>query len=189
MHAVSDEQLIQWVANGDVSCLGTLFDRYQDGLLNYCWQLTHNQAVAEDLVQEVFLRLLRRAKSYRGEASFKTWVYQIARNVSYDHLRKQQRQQTDTNEPEIVNDAVVDERSAEQAAAGQESLGHLADSLASLTAEQREVIWLGRCEFSDYRSLATALGCTAQAARVRMHRAMKALNEVFNQLQGAKLDV
>ncbi|MEN7343421.1 MAG: RNA polymerase sigma factor [Pseudomonadota bacterium] len=189
MHAVSDEQLIQWVANGDVSCLGTLFDRYQDGLVNYCWQLTHNQSVAEDLVQEVFLRLLKKAGSFRGESSFKTWVYQIARNVAFDHIRKQQRQRTDTDEPSTLQATVVDERSAEQAAAGQESLGYLEKSLASLPADQREIIWLGRCEFSDYRALASALGCTAQAARVRMHRAMKALNEVFNQLQGVEVDV
>lgn len=189
MHAVSDEQLIQWVADGDVSCLGTLFDRHHKGLFHFCWQLTKNEATSEDLVQEVFLKLMRKASTFRNESSFKSWAYLIARNVAFDYLRREKRQLTETDAQPAIDAGLIDERSAEQAAAGQEDLQHLAESLAGLSVDQREIIWLGRCEFPDYRSLADALGCTTQAARVRMHRAMKALHMIYDRLQGGPLDV
>ncbi|MFK8053667.1 MAG: RNA polymerase sigma factor [Woeseiaceae bacterium] len=189
MQAVSDEQLIQWVAEGDVSCLGTLYDRHHEGLFNYCWQLTRNRATSEDLVQEVFLKLIKKADSFRGESSFKSWIYLIGRNVAFDHLRREKRQQTDTDREETILSGLIDERSAEQGATGQQDLEHLARSLESLPVDQREIIWLARCEFPDYRSLADALGCTGQAARVRMHRAMKALHDVFDNLQGGLTNV
>jgi RNA polymerase sigma-70 factor (ECF subfamily) len=73
MQAVSDEQLIEWVANGDSSCLGTLFERHNTAVYQYCRQMTRQSAQAEDLVQEVFLKLLRKAGSYRREG----WVVKV----------------------------------------------------------------------------------------------------------------
>ena len=86
MQAVSDEQLIRWVAEGDASCLGTLFERHQKGLYNYALQLTRSPALSEDLVQELFLKLLKKASSFRGESSFKAWAYHILRNLNFDQL-------------------------------------------------------------------------------------------------------
>ncbi len=91
MQAVSDEQLIQWVADGDASCLGTLFERHHRGVYQYCLQLTRSPAVSEDLVQDVFLKLLQKAASYRGEGSCKAWIFNIARNVTFDYLRRADR--------------------------------------------------------------------------------------------------
>ena len=74
--------------------------------------------------------------------------------------------------------------SAEQSAAGQQEVQLLARSLARLPLDQQDIIWLGRFEFPDYQSLATALGCTPATARVRMHRAIKALNSAFEYFNG-----
>src|SRR4029078_7960728 len=91
MQAVSDEQLIRWVADGDASCLGTLFERHHRGVYQYCLQLTRSPAASEDLVQDVFLKLLQKAGSYRGEGSCKAWIFNIARNVTFDYLRRAER--------------------------------------------------------------------------------------------------
>lgn len=184
MQAVSDEQLIQWVADGDASCLGTLFERHQKGLYNYALQLTRNAAQSEDLVQELFLRLLRKATSFRGESSFKAWAYHILRNLTFDQLRQAQSRKTDTDADAVLEQELVDVRSAEQSASGQQEMQLLARSLARLPIDQQDIIWLGRFEFPDYQSLAAALGCTPAAARVRMHRAIKALNSAFELLNG-----
>ncbi|MFK8014652.1 MAG: RNA polymerase sigma factor [Gammaproteobacteria bacterium] len=189
MQAVSDEQLIQWVANGDASCLGTLFERHHKGLYNYCLQLTRQPSQSEDLVQELFLRLLKRAGTFRGESSFKSWAYHILRNMTFDQLRKAKRQRTQTDAEALIAESLVDARTAEQAAAGQQSLQLLASCLARLPIEQQEIIWLGRFEFPDYRSLAAALGCTAATARVRMHRAMQALGVGYDQINAGAADV
>jgi RNA polymerase sigma-70 factor (ECF subfamily) len=188
MQAVSDEQLIQWVADGDASCLGTLFERHHSGVYQYCLQLTRSPAVSEDLVQDVFLKLLQKAVSYRGEGSCKAWIFNIARNVTFDYLRRADRRVTSDEDEENAG-RLVDHRSTEQVAAGQQNLRLVARALAEIPAAAREVIWLGRFVFEDYDDLARALGCTASAARVRMHRAMQQLNSTFTRMNGVPIDV
>lgn len=190
MRAVSDEQLIQWVADGDASCLGTLFERHHRGVYQYCLQLTGSPATSEDLVQDVFLRLLQKAASFRGEGSCKAWLFNIARNVTFDYLRRAERRTVsddldDGESPEHL----IDHRSTEQVAAGEQNLHLVARALAELPAAAREVIWLGRFVFEDYEDLARALGCTVSAARVRMHRAMQQLNSTFTRMNGVPIDV
>jgi RNA polymerase sigma-70 factor (ECF subfamily) len=188
MQAVSDEQLIQWVADGDASCLGTLFERHHRGIYQYCLQLTRSPAISEDLVQDVFLKLLQKAGSYRGEGSCKAWIFHIARNVTFDYLRRADRRVTSDEDAEGAVH-LVDHRSTEQVAAGEQNLRLVARALAEIPAAAREVIWLGRFVFEDYDELARALGCTASAARVRMHRAMQQLNSTFTRMNGVPIDV
>jgi RNA polymerase sigma factor (sigma-70 family) len=189
MQAVSDEQLIRWVAGGDPSCLGTLFERHNRSVYQYCLQMTRQSALSEDLVQEVFLKLLRRADSFRGDGSFKAWMFNIARNVTFDSLRKAKRQTSLSDTDEMVDDHQVDFRSAERVATGEQNMQLVAEALAVLPAAVREVIWLGRFEFQGYEELGKALGCTRDTARVRMHRAMKQLNTTFASINGAPIDV
>lgn len=189
MQAVSDERLIQWVADGDVSCLGTLFERHHRGVYQYCLQLTRSSAVSEDLVQDVFLRLLQKASSFRGEGSCKAWIFNIARNVTFDYLRRAERRTVSDEDSDESAARLVDHRSTEQVAAAEQNLTLVTRALAEIPAAAREVIWLGRFVFEDYDDLARALGCTASAARVRMHRAMQQLNATFTRMNGVPIDV
>jgi RNA polymerase sigma-70 factor (ECF subfamily) len=189
MQAVSDEQLIEWVARGDSSCLGTLFERHNRGVFQYCRQLTRNSEHAEDLTQEVFLKILRKAGSFRSEGTFKAWMFNIARNVTFDYLRKTNREGQKESIDESASATLVDHRSAEQAAAGTQYIDILSQALANLPAAIQEVIWLGRFEFDSYEELGLALGCKTGTARVRMHRAMQLLNTEFATINGAPIDV
>jgi RNA polymerase sigma-70 factor (ECF subfamily) len=189
MQAVSDEQLIQWVADGDASCLGTLFERHHRSVYQYCLQLTRSPAVSEDLVQDVFLRLLQKASSFRGDGSCKAWIFHIARNIAFDHLRRAERRTPLDDEGDATADRLVDQRSSEQVAAAEQNLTLVARALAEIPAAAREVIWLGRFVFEDYDDLARALGCTVSTARVRMHRAMQQLNSTFTRMNGVPIDV
>jgi RNA polymerase sigma factor (sigma-70 family) len=189
MQAVTDEQLIRWVADGDASCLGTLFERHHRGVYRFCYQMTHSSSMSEDLVQEVFLKALKRASSFRAEGSCKAWIFNIARNVTFDYLRKVQPETESDSNAEESAERLIDHRSSEQAAAGHQNLQLVQRALAEIPATAREVIWLGRFVFDDYDELARALGCTVSAARVRMHRAMEALNSTFTRMNGAPIDV
>jgi len=189
MQAVTDEQLIRWVADGDASCLGTLFERHHRGLYQYCVHMTRNRALSEDLVQEVFLKILKSAASFRGEGSCKAWIFTIARNVIFNQLRRVEHEVQEDDVATEPGDLMVDHRSSEQVAAGKQALGLVARALAELPATAREVIWLGRFVFDDYDELARALGCTSGTARVRMHRAMQQLNSTFIRMNGAAIDV
>lgn len=185
VNAVSDEQLVQWVAGGDPSCLATLFERHHRSVYRYFVQLLRDRALAEDLAQDVFLRVLRKAGSFTGTGSFKGWMFNIARNIAMDHLRKSQRQRTDEmNE----SDEPADHRTAERAAAGAQNVGLLVQALGRLPAAVQDVIWLGRFEFDSYEELGQALNCNAGTARVRMHRAMTQLNATYTRLHGVPVD-
>ena len=189
MAGVSDEQLIASVADGDPSCLATLFERHHRGVYQFCLQMTRNRALSEDLVQDVFLKLLKSARSFRNDGSFKAWMFNIARNVTLDHLRKAKRQNNESMEQAEVETALTDNRSAEQAAAGSQKMQRVMRALAKLPAAAQEVIWLGRFEFDSYEELGQALSCNAGTARVRMHRAMQQLNSTYTRIYGASIDV
>ena len=189
MRAVTDEQLIQWVADGDASCLATLFERHHRSVYKFCLQMTRDPAQSEDLVQDAFIKILRKAKSFRGEGSFRGWMFNIARNVTLDHLRKNKRQNNESIDEENPVQELADTRSAEQAAAGSQSMQLVMQALARLPAAAQEVIWLGRFEFDNYEDLGLALACNAGTARVRMHRAMALLNSTYTSFSGAPIDV
>jgi RNA polymerase sigma-70 factor (ECF subfamily) len=189
MQAVTDEQLIQWVADGDPSCLGTLFERHHRGVYRFCLQITRHRAESEDLVQDVFLQILKKAGSFRGEGSFKGWMFNIARNITLDHLRKARRQANEELDEATMDLHLTDHRSAEQAAAGTQKMQLVMQALAKLPAAAREVIWLGRFEFESYDELGQALGCNTGTARVRMHRAIALLNTTYTSMNGVAIDV
>lgn len=188
MRAVSDEQLIQWVAHGDASCLGTLFERHHVDVYQYCLQLTRNPDHAEDVVQDVFLKILRAAKSFRNEGTFRGWMFNIARNATFDYLRQNKRHGNPAEPGEYTDSLHVDDISAERSAESDQRMGNLVKALAALPAHCREVIWLGRFVFDSFEELAQALDCKTGTARVRMHRAMKELNLAFTELNGAPFD-
>lgn len=189
MRAVTDEQLIEWVARGDASCLGTLFERHNQGVYRYCRQITRHSTHAEDLVQEVFLKILRKAGAYRRDGTFKAWLYLIARNVTLDFLRKTKVRGETAAHDESFATELVDQHSAEHVANAKQNIGLLVRALDTLPVAVQEVIWLGRFEFDSYEELGQALGCKAATARVRMHRAMKQLTSEFEIINGAPLDV
>ena len=189
MQAVTDEQLIQWVADGDSSCLATLFERHHRSVYQFCLQMTRQRAQSEDLVQDVFLKLLKNAKKFRNDGSFRGWMFNIARNVTIDHLRKSKRQRSEPIDDALTDGGLTDHRSAEQAAAGSQKMQQVMQALAQLPTAAQEVIWLGRFEFDNYEDLGQALACNAGAARVRMHRAMALLNSTYTSMNGAPIDV
>lgn len=188
MRAVTDEQLIDWVAKGDPSCLGTLFERYNRAVYQYCRQMTRDSAQAEDLTQDIFIRVLKKASSYSGRGSFKAWLFNVARNMTLDHLRTRKRRGSEASIEETM-EPMIENRSPEQVASGSQSMDLLARALARLPEPVQEVIWLGRFEFDSYEELGAALGCKPGTARVRMHRAMQLLNLEYQAMSGATVDV
>src|SRR5215510_13112387 len=84
----TDEELMVAVREGQLDQLEILFGRYRESLYDFFSRLTGNRVVSEDLVQEVFVRILKYRGSYRESNRFVTWMYQIGRNARADYLRK-----------------------------------------------------------------------------------------------------
>ena len=173
----SDEELMLQVRNGAGEVLGDLFNRYQTPLFNYYLRLTGNRMLSEDLVQEVFLRILKYRRTYNGNA-FRAWIYRIARNARMDHLRGQHPQTEWTPE---MSPAVHPGDPAQQ----QQEAALLNRALMQLPEEKREVLILSRLQELKHEEIAGLLGCEVGTVKVRVHRALQELKQVFHQLQSS----
>jgi RNA polymerase sigma-70 factor (ECF subfamily) len=182
MYSVPDEDVMLQVRNGEVEMLGVLFDRYQTLLYNFYTKMTQDRAVSEDLVQEVFLRILRYRQTYRPGTQFRTWMYQIARNTRLDQVRKTRPETSLVSEP-VARTSRCD--SAEQL----QETETLRRALMQLPEDKRELLVLTRFQELKYEQIAKLLGCEVGAVKVRVHRALQQLREVFHQLEsGAAID-
>jgi RNA polymerase sigma-70 factor, ECF subfamily len=176
MNSVADEELMLRVRNGDGEMLGVLFDRYRAPLFNFYARLMGDREVGEDLVQEVFLRILRYRQSYQPGTPFRPWIYQIARNARMDHYRKSPRQAA--LEPEMAP-PVAPPDSAQQ----KQEAALLHRALQQLPEEKREILILARFQELKYEEIAGLVGCELNAVKTRVHRALQDLRKAFRQLE------
>jgi RNA polymerase sigma-70 factor (ECF subfamily) len=178
MHSVTDEELMLQVRDGAGETLGVLFERYHVPLYNFYTKLTGDRALSEDLVQEVFLRILRHRQTFRLGTPFRAWIYQIARNARIDHFRKSRPQVP--FEPEMAPAVAAGDPAQQQ----QES-EMLHRALMELPEEKRELLVLCRFQELPYEEVARLVGCGVPTVKVRIHRALQELRQAFHQLQAA----
>lgn len=150
-----------------------IYEKYSGELYGYLLSLTHSRSDAEDLLSEVFVRVLTGISSYRGESSLRTWLFAIARNVWLEQLRKK-RQAMSLEERLIVyaQDSASGEAMANIAA------GHILECVNRLDESARSVVIL-RSEGYRYEEIAERIGVKASSARVIEHRAKKKLRELL----------
>ncbi len=177
--SVPDEAVMLQVRNGAVDMLGDLFDRYQVPLYNFYAKMTGDRVLSEDLVQEVFFRILKYRHTYREGTAFRPWIFQIARNARVDHFRKQ-RPETELD-PEMPARPLVDSAQQKQ----QTSLLHRA--LMQLPAEKRELLLLCRFQELRYDEIARLVGCEVGTVKTRIHRTLQELRTIFQVLESAHL--
>lgn len=181
MTSQPDNQIMLSVRDGDLDQLSILFERYNKTLFNFFLRLTSNRAISEDLVQEVFLRILKYRHTYRGDGKFTNWMFHISRNAHVDFFKKQNREQQFTeNDPEPVSeDSNPDERlEASQDAA------LLRVALTKLPIEKREVLVLSRFHNMKYEDIAEIQSCQVGTIKARVHRAIKELRDIYFELSG-----
>jgi len=177
MNLAPDEDLMLAVRNGAGETLGVLFDRYQTPLYNFYAKLTGDRTLSEDLVQEVFLRILKYSRSYQPGTPFRAWIYQIARNARVDHYRKTPK--SVAFEPEMAPPVIPKDTAQES----QESeLLHRA--LMQMPEEKREILVLSRFQELKYEEIARLLGCELGTVKTRIHRAIQELRQNFRRLEG-----
>lgn len=165
------------VRDGDLEKLGILFERHHLRLFNFFLRMTGDRAVSEDLVQEVFVRMLKYRKSFRERGEFSAWMFALARNVSADYFGRRPR-------TVAVDEAELEERpSGETPPLEQlelaESLERLRGALLKLPEEKRELLLLTRSGGLSHEQIAAILGCSVGAVKVRVHRALRHLQQVF----------
>jgi RNA polymerase sigma factor (sigma-70 family) len=181
--ATSDTELMAAVRDGDLVQLGTLFERHHVGLFNFFLRLTGNRQLSEDLVQEAFIRILKYRKTFRQPGEFRPWLYKLARNAVAAHFRKHGRDHLPPGEPE---ERVCDSPLALDQLERAESARQLRTALMLLPFERREVLLLSRFGELRYDEIAELLGCSVGAVKLRVHRAVRQLREVFDTMPRRK---
>ena len=179
MKEINDEQLIIEVKNGNLDSLVPLFDKYQGKIYNFFLRVTHDPTTSEDLTQTVFSRIIKYRTSYKEVYSFKSWIYQIARNVHVDHYSKKKLWTSDSNEAEGY---FADSREAIEAMEKEQKEQILKEALGLLSPEHREIIELSRFQDLKYEEISQITGNSVGAVRVKVHRAVKKLKEVYFQI-------
>jgi RNA polymerase sigma-70 factor (ECF subfamily) len=174
---VTDEALMVAVRDGDLASLGALFERYHMTLYEFLARTTGDRAAAEDLVQDVFVRILKYRQTYRDDSRFETWLYRIARNARTDHFR---RRRTAEQLPEQVELATPEPGPAEQLE-GDRDARRLRRALMQLPEDKRDLLVLARYQQMKYERIAELLGVEVNVVKVRVHRAIKELRQLFGQ--------
>ncbi len=183
METQTDSALMELVQGGETAQLALLFERHHVALFRYLLRMTRNRALSEDLVQEVFFRVLKYAKSYDPDCSFPRWLYSMAHNAYRDGRHKTRGEQAATAVPEVRSTEPLPE---EIFASKQDAL-LLEEALQRLPQEKREVLVLSRYHGLRYEDIADICKCEIGAVKVRAHRALKELRATFYQLRGDKI--
>jgi RNA polymerase sigma-70 factor (ECF subfamily) len=176
---VTDNLLMEDVRSGKVEKLAILFERHHVALFNYFLRLTGNRPVSEDLVQEVFTRILKYRATYRGEDRFAVWMYKIARNAHIDFLRRQKETvPLDDQFEEAQSADLVPEERVER----QQEAALISRALKRLSPRKQEVILLSRFQNLKYREIAELMECPVGTVKGMVHRAVQELGDIYKQL-------
>jgi RNA polymerase sigma factor (sigma-70 family) len=174
----NDHELMLAVRTGDIARLGELFERHHRPLYGFFTRLTNQPSVSEDLVQVVFYRILKYRHTYRDEGNFSAWIYHLARKVAADHFRKHAAAPAATD-PTDLHEHPDAGPAPDTRAATADDLALLRTALARLPHEHREVLVLSRLQNLEHKEIARLLDTSAGAVKVRVHRALKELREVY----------
>lgn len=185
---LSDEQLLARVALRDISAHEVLYDRYGSVVLGLALKITGDRPVSEEIVQEAFWRLWRKADSFEAQrGAFTSWFFSIVRNLAIDALRRQRGRAGMVDDPEKVLEGIPDVEMDVAEAAGQR-LRHekVRAAVAALPAEQRKVIELayfgGMSRQEIAQSTGESLGTIHSRARLGMQKLREALlNQGFDE--------
>src|SRR5215211_8346316 len=147
MSTQSDAVLMRAVRDGDVEQLGVLFERYHARVHALCSRLTRRADIADDLAQEVFLRVLRYPNAFREESSLATWLYRIAYNVCHDHWRRDRRAD------EVERNVSLANIQQQQSQTMDERHVRLDEAMARLAPDQRAILVLSRYHDLGYEDI------------------------------------
>ncbi len=182
MHQLTDNALMLKVKSGEVDKLGLIYERHKKRLFGFFYNLGNDPMTSEDLVQNVFVRMLKYKKSYTGEGSFMAWMFRTARNVNYDFHKKNKK---NTNQTDVAAIAykLEDETSELERMDKKDTMVQLERAMHSLPMEKREVLILSKYKAMKFSEIGEVLGCSEGAAKVKAHRALNDLRSAFEKMQ------
>jgi RNA polymerase sigma-70 factor (ECF subfamily) len=175
-----DAELMLRVKEGDGASFGALLDKHRSSVVHFLFRMVQNHAVAEELAQEVFLRVYRSRGTYEPTAKFTTWLFRIATHLALNslrdgrHERSQERLDDDSNQMPVRQ--VKDFRpTVEQSMVYQTKLDEVRQAIAALPDKQRAAVLMHKYEEMEYSQIAKVLSCSESAVKSLLFRAYESL--------------
>lgn len=174
----SDYELTQAIANGGISSIGDLYERHRPQVYAVCLQMTKNISEAEDLTQEIFVDLLRKIGSFRGDSQFSTWLYRVTINHVLMHFRRSSRRRE--RFPRLSEECVTLVKA--NVSFGIQVLDRIAidDALAKLPSGSRSVFLKFDMEGYKHEEIAGILGCSVGNSKSQLHKARRKLRKLLS---------
>ena len=180
----TEHELMLLVAAGDVAAMDGIYRNRHRPLFRFFFRMSGRQAVSEDLVHEVFVRMLRYRHTYGSADGFDSWMYRIARNVFSDHLTKH-RNEVGSGEGEM--EGIESQRpSPYDMAAKSQELCALYRALRLLPDDRRELILMSRFQGLTHEQIGAILGCETGTVKVRVFRAVRDMARIYTDLRKEK---
>ena len=185
LSAMSDAEIMLRVREGDDSGFEYLIQKYHRPMIHFMFRMVHNQAVAEELAQEVFLRVYRSRQSYRAEAKFTTWLYRIATNLGVNHARDTKYERAAQNvyldqpdpETRTTPDVADLTASVEQELVKDERMRAIRQHVLALPERQRTAVLMHKYQGLDYKQIGEVLKLSESATKSLLFRAYQTLRE------------
>lgn len=183
--ALNDAEIMLRVREGDDQGFNYLIEKYRKPIIHFMFRMVHNQAVAEELAQEVFLRVYRSRQTYRAEARFTTWLYRIATNLGVNHARDTKHERAAQNvyldQPDPETGTTPDLADAtptvEQDLVRDERMRAIRQHVMALPERQRMAVLMHKYQGMDYKQIGDVLKLSESATKSLLFRAYQTLRE------------
>jgi RNA polymerase sigma-70 factor (ECF subfamily) len=181
----SDAAIMLRVAAGDEAGFNYLVEKHYRAMVHFLFRMVHNQAVAEELAQEVFLRVYRSRESYRAEAKFTTWLYRIATNLAVNHARDTRHERSaqtvyldqPDEETGTTPDVADDDPNVEQNLLRDERMAAIRQHVMALPERQRMAVLMHKYQGMDYKQIGEVLKLSESATKSLLFRAYQTLRD------------
>ena len=181
--ASDDAKVMLQVKAGDESAFSYLVQKYRRPMISFMYRMSHNSAAAEDLAQEVFLRVYRSRETYEASAKFTTWLYRIASNLAVNHARDTRHERPENmaslDEPDEDTGKTIDvadgSATAEEEILKRERMAAIRQRVQALPERQRIAVLMHKYQQMDYRQIAEVLKLSESATKSLLFRAYETL--------------
>lgn len=183
--SMTDAEIMLRVREGDDPGFNFLIEKYRKPIINFMYRMVHNQAVAEELAQEVFLRVYRSRQTYRAEAKFTTWLYRIATNLGVNHARDTKHERSAQtiylDQPDAETGTTPDVADArpdvEEELLKDERMKAIRKHVMALPERQRTAVLMHKYQGLDYKEIGAVLHLSESATKSLLFRAYQTLRE------------
>jgi RNA polymerase sigma-70 factor (ECF subfamily) len=183
--ALTDAEVMLELRAGNMAAFDVLLAKYRRPIVHFMFRMVHNQAVAEELAQEVFLRVYRSRETYRAEARFSTWLYRIATNLGVNHARDNRHERSAStvylDEPDPETGTTLDVADTtpniEANMLRRERMNAIRQHVMALPERQRTAVLMHKYEGLDYKQIGEVLKLSESATKSLLFRAYQTLRE------------